>query len=379
MNTALSSHADAYLHLHADCIPVKGAVRSAICDLTRNELVFFPSAYYEVLEYLTSDKIGTLLQALTCEEEQRLITGFIDFLDQNELICFVKDPAMFPPIALLWDMPAIIQNAVVDVDAIAHDFDKIFRDLDDLGCQFVQIRVFSDLLQLDDLYRILSFSYHKSVQGVELILKYDPQLSDQAYIGLMEDQAIISSLTLHSAPQDRVLEVDYGCDQEAGRYIQKQIQLLTQQVDSQAHCGLITLKTLSAPAVNSFFEARLYNGCLNRKVSVDALGQIKNCPSMQQSYGNIQDTGLHQAIESAGFQQAWHITKDQIATCRDCEFRYLCSDCRAYVEHPRDPYSKPLKCGYNPYTTEWEEWSQHPLKQETITYYGLQELVRKEL
>jgi hypothetical protein len=41
------------------------------------------------------------------------------------------------------------------------------------------------------------------------------------------------------------------------------------------------------------------------------------------------------------------------------------------VENPRDPYSKPLKCGYNPYTAEWAEWSQHPLKQDAIAYYGL--------
>jgi SPASM domain peptide maturase of grasp-with-spasm system len=371
MNTVLSSHSDAYLHLHADCIPVKGAVRSAICDLTRNELVFFPSAYYEVLDYLTSDKIGNLLQALTCEEEQRFVTGFIDFLNENELICFLKDTSMFPPIAVQWDMPAIIQNAIVDVDARHHDFDKVFRDLDELGCQFVQIRVFSDLLKLEDLYQILPFSYHKSIQGIELILKYDPQTSDEAYIGLIENQAIISSLTIHSSPEDRILIVDYGCEEEAGRYIQKQIQLVSQEVDSQVHCGVITLKSLSAPAVNSFFEARLYNGCLNRKVSVDAWGEIKNCPSMGKSYGNIKDTRLPEAIDKPGFQDAWHITKDQIENCRDCEFRYLCSDCRAYVENPRDPYSKPLKCGYNPYTAEWEEWSQHPLKQEAIAYYGL--------
>ncbi|MBS1775203.1 MAG: hypothetical protein JSS64_02865 [Bacteroidetes bacterium] len=32
-------------------------------------------------------------------------------------------------------------------------------------------------------------------------------------------------------------------------------------------------------------------------------------------------------------------------------------------------YSKPLKCGYNPYTGEWEEWSSNPLKQQTMDYY----------
>jgi hypothetical protein len=40
-------------------------------------------------------------------------------------------------------------------------------------------------------------------------------------------------------------------------------------------------------------------------------------------------------------------------------------------------YSKPLKCGYNPYTCEWEEWSTHPMKQKAIEYYGMQELVKE--
>ena len=34
--------------------------------------------------------------------------------------------------------------------------------------------------------------------------------------------------------------------------------------------------------------------------------------------------------------------------------------------------SKPLKCGYNPYTNEWADWSTNPLKQETIEYYGIE-------
>jgi hypothetical protein len=38
-------------------------------------------------------------------------------------------------------------------------------------------------------------------------------------------------------------------------------------------------------------------------------------------------------------------------------------------------YSKPLKCGYNPYTCEWEEWSTNPLKQKAIDYYGMREVL----
>ncbi|MNX99984.1 hypothetical protein D3C86_1324620 [compost metagenome] len=72
------------------------------------------------------------------------------------------------------------------------------------------------------------------------------------------------------------------------------------------------------------------------------------------------------------FKEHWFTKKDDIAVCRDCEFRYVCTDCRAYVEDPADAYAKPLKCGYDPYANVWEDWSTNPLKQQAITYYGLE-------
>ena len=48
------------------------------------------------------------------------------------------------------------------------------------------------------------------------------------------------------------------------------------------------------------------------------------------------------------------------------------------IEDPNNIYSKPLKCGYSPYTNQWEEWSTNPLKQQAIEFYGMQELVKKD-
>jgi hypothetical protein len=87
----------------------------------------------------------------------------------------------------------------------------------------------------------------------------------------------------------------------------------------------------------------------------------------------IKDTTL--AVEKPGFRKYWDINKDKIHVCKDCEFRYICTDCRAYVEDPEDILSKPLKCDYNLYTGEWSEWSTNPLKQKAIDFYGMREMV----
>jgi len=68
------------------------------------------------------------------------------------------------------------------------------------------------------------------------------------------------------------------------------------------------------------------------------------------------------------------LSKDQIDICKECEFRYICTDCRAYIEDPENIYSKPLKCGYDPATNQWQEWSENPLKHKTIGFYKLKDL-----
>lgn len=46
-----------------------------------------------------------------------------------------------------------------------------------------------------------------------------------------------------------------------------------------------------------------------------------------------------------------HIKKDDIEICKDCEFRYICTDCRVQVDHK---YARPNTCIYNPYTNLWK-------------------------
>jgi len=74
---------------------------------------------------------------------------------------------------------------------------------------------------------------------------------------------------------------------------------------------------------------------------------------MGHSFGNACSTQLKSVVNDRQLVQIGSITKDQVAVCRDCEFRYVCTDCRAYTQDADDPYSKPAKCTYDPYTATW--------------------------
>lgn len=94
----------------------------------------------------------------------------------------------------------------------------------------------------------------------------------------------------------------------------------------------------------------------------------------EESFGNIKYNSLEESVIRSGFKKYWNLTKDHIEVCKDCEFRYICTDCRAYTERTHFEkeldISKPLKCGYDPYTCQWEEWAKNPLKQKAAQYYN---------
>ena len=89
---------------------------------------------------------------------------------------------------------------------------------------------------------------------------------------------------------------------------------------------------------------------------------------MMQSFGNIKDTTLKEAIEKPGFKDLWFICKDKIDVCKDCEFRHMCTDCRAYIKDPENIYSQPAKCPYNPYIAKWRGEEGYVTVEECGTY-----------
>jgi SPASM domain peptide maturase of grasp-with-spasm system len=361
---------DQYINLYADCFAVRGACKSAIYDLTRHEIVRFPSAFLDVLEAAQNDTVDSVLSRAQDEQSRESMLEFFELLIQKEFINLSVSPRMWPGIRELWDSPCQIQNAIIDIKDQAHDFESIFGQLDKLGCEIVQIRCFTNLHSLDEMRNIVALACHTSIQGIELLLKYDPRYSDEAYVRFLESVPIVSPLTIHSSPVDKELVTTFGCGNESEASIAKKLLLVKDRISSQHHCGVIHAGNVTPPTAALFFENRLYNGCLNRKISIDAEGFIKNCPSMSASFGHHTRTSLSDVAMDNGFRSAWHIKKDMIKKCRDCEFRYACTDCRAYLEDPRDILSKPLKCGYDPYTGTWDNWDRNRSEHWVITHYG---------
>lgn len=336
-----------YFYLYADCKPVKGFKNSAIYDLMKGEIHFFPSSYYELLTSFRKYTVQRLEESLRQQDSENL-KKFLKFLTDNDLGTFVDDITLFPEIDTSWDHPSPITNAVVDVGEKAYDINIVLQQLDELRVTNIQLR-FYRLTSFKDLQKKLSGVKKTDIKSVEIISPWHSSLTPSNVDKLIDGNYRVTDVYLYSAPENKVHILKVAKLISRGRIIYSK-----EQINSCESCGLINKKSFCTPNMSNFNELMNFNGCLNRKISVDVNGYIKNCPSMKSSYGHVSSTSLANVLKESNFKKYWSIKKDDIEVCKDCEFRYVCTDCRVYIQDEKNLFSKPSKCNYDPYTTEWK-------------------------
>lgn len=341
-----------FFTLFSNCIVVKGVSRSSICDLQRGKIYFIPN---KIADIIGNDSIHVDL--ISDDESYQ---KWINILIAEELGFLTKNPDYYPKLSMEWNTPELIKNAIIEMDSISKDIlQETLIQLNECYCKFIEFRYYlnSDLTTLIEVFPLLKKG---NLRGIIIYVPY-PQNADLTQIySLINSTGLVREIIVHSAKKEDI----------ANQKQLKRIFYTDQIIDSEAHCGQISSDYFSINN-KTFAESKTYNSCLNRKVSIDQYGNIKNCPSMKKSYGNVENTNIKNLLKKDDFKEVWNITKDQIEICKNCEFRYVCTDCRAYIEDPDNLYSKPLKCGYNPYTSLWEEWSKNPLKYGVIKHYNL--------
>ena len=106
--------------------------------------------------------------------------------------------------------------------------------------------------------------------------------------------------------------------------------------------------------VSQFFYNQQFNPCWGNKIAVDSNGDIKPCMWSSQELGNIAETLIYQLIMTNKVDRFWLLNKDKIETCKECEYRYSCFDCRVLLERDhRSLTGKPAICSYNPGKGKW--------------------------
>ncbi len=357
-----------YFKLFANCILVEGVNRTLIIDLQVNKAEFLPNELVFIINKLLAKKSLENVISNFGKSKREIVTEYIDYLLQNgyAFLCSYEELELFPKIDTKFSLPKKISNIIIEYTNKL-SLKSIISQLEKLGCNSIHILSY-EIISTRNLIKLLDQFEETAFISIELTLKYNKYLTNSILQKLSQRYLRVVSITFTDSPKESI--------SEKNNKLFFSLNYLKSKIYSFNNCGNIKNEYFSINK-DKVFEAMNHNSCLNKKISIDINGNIKNCPSMKQSFGNIKDTTLEQALNHKDFKKYWNITKDQIKVCKDCEFRYICTDCRAYIENPNDKYSKPLKCGYSPYTNKWEEWSTNPLKQKAITFYNMQELIKK--
>lgn len=337
--------------LFPSCKFVRGGAYSAVYDLERRQLYRFESGFAGLFE-LAASRGGIPLaevELLAPPARQKALEG-IAYMRENELGHEV-DAFSLAHVAELpegWAAPQRIANAIVDVDARAHDWPALIAGLSELQCDMLQIRGFSTLLDLALLEEIMAAAARSSIASVEAIMAWSEALEATDWRALFDRHRNLVQIQLHGAPEDK--EINTG---SAEALTVRLVRWRKAPIRGPGACGDIVEGSLQAPSVGLYSELRSFNGCLNRKLSIRADGEICNCPSMRSGFGK-DVSRLSAIVASPVFQRPWRLRKDDIDGCKGCEFRYVCTDCRAYLESDVS-LAKPARCRYDPVTGTWSD------------------------
>ena len=346
----------------SSCKLVKGAKRSVIIDYGRGEVQVIPNEYYDLVQDINRKKVTNSLEAVD-EDSKGSFLQFIEYMLINEYGFLTENIALFPEISTAFDDDQIfIKDAIIELDEAVfeeEDFTSLLFQINEMRCNEVQLRVASDT-NITFVQKVLQIVKQTNILFVEMYLANAGTITKDEWHAIFKDNSMLSHVHIYSAPENKSLEFRLQTANfypiEIGKINYRTINF------KEGCCGVISFDALDFSDMNTHLLHQRHNGCLFKKLTIDKMGNIKNCPKMTKTYGNFKEKRIQDVIQQKSYQKLWNDKKDDIAICKDCEFRYNCSDCRAFTQNTDDDHSKPLKCGYNPYTNEWTEWSINPLK-----------------
>ncbi|SIQ82622.1 grasp-with-spasm system SPASM domain peptide maturase [Chryseobacterium sp. RU33C] len=346
-----------YFNLFSNILITKGSTRILISDLQRNVSELYPLELYGIIEELKINSIDEVLSEYD-DESKEIFQQYMNLLLEKEYGFITENDwdKNFPPLSYEYHEPNPITNLFIELDNIKI-LKKIYPSVENLGIRHLVIYSLKPLtvkefIEIDKTFKTSVLS------GIEIFSPFHQEVNLSFIQALQQNTVRIYRLIFFNCSKPPFKAKDEY--RFSLHFVKDDLKI--------SACGKVELKYFNTN-INKVIEAVNHNSCLYKKIGIDKKGNIKNCPLMNESFGNIYQQNLEEAINHPDFRKYWNLTKDQIEICKDCEFRYICTDCRAYTENSLKNkeglnISKPLKCGYNPYTGLWDDWSENPLKQE---------------
>lgn len=103
--------------MFSDCILVKGAARSLICDIQRGTYAFIENDIYDLIGELEKCSIEEIKSNFP-QSEHLIIENFLAYLNANDFGFYTSHPERFPILNLEWKSPSPITNSIIDINSV---------------------------------------------------------------------------------------------------------------------------------------------------------------------------------------------------------------------------------------------------------------------
>ncbi|MDR0438133.1 MAG: grasp-with-spasm system SPASM domain peptide maturase [Bacteroidales bacterium] len=330
-----------YLIFFSPCEFTKGFSKALISDIQRGQLTSVNSDVYDFVKASHKKNIHEIVQEYNTDSED-FVESYINYFLENDFafIGSFDDTKMFMDIPLHFESPSHITTVVIEhSENNFEQIETILKQIDSVLTPTVQYVSFEEIMTIEQIMHLNKlFSSCTNIAAISFVLKYHDGLEFEKLPQVLKTGEFFE-LIIHSAPSNFNHE--------------NYIIYIDEKISSNSQCGNISEDTFSVNMPH-FTESQKFNTCLNRKISIDKKGNVKNCLSMETVYGSIFEDDIKNIIKAKSFQILWHINKDSIEVCKDCEFRLVCTDCRCFIKDPQNIHSQPSKCFYNPYIAKWK-------------------------
>lgn len=344
-----------YLVLLATCQLTKGENKNILINYADDQIYDLPNEYLEILNLLKNIPIVEVTKILDDEDSRVNYNDFIEYLLKKEMAYVTSYPEVFTSISpnINNDCRRIIDSIIeVSKESNIELIQKFCIEISNLDCRELQLWIVNEI-DAENLRLILNLIKQYNYSYVEIHSDYNGIFTDIELVkNFIDIYSILKKVYLYSSPSDERIDIVNHHDNLAPLSL-GEITFIKEPFEEGKCCGQIHFSSLdfSGYWVSNMMHKK--NGCLYKKISLDRSGYIKNCPCMELDYGHILSTKVLDVMALKEYQKWGEIKKDDIEVCKDCVFRYNCSDCRAF-RCSSNIYSKPQKCTYNPYTNRWK-------------------------
>lgn len=332
-------------NLFANCILQNGYNSYIICDLQRQKIKHIPKTLFYILRRYKAKPVEEIKKIFD-NKYNEAIDEYFKFLYESEFgfYCSVNELKLFPALDLSFDHPALITNAIIDINRKSpFELHFVFSQLEKLHCRHLQLRLM-DNYPSAEIMKIAGMFKKYSFRSVELVLQYTPGIDTRTILKLYSLE-VVSQIHLFGVPEKQLNTFSRLSKDHAVHAYTKSIPIIP------GNTGVEKLQL----NISLFSESQKHHVYFNRKLYIGSGGEIKNAPECEEVSGYVQQSDLFSIISNPEFQKYWDIKKDKTDVCRDCEYRHMCMDNRVPKQRSSGEWYHEKECDYNPFISKWKE------------------------